>query len=144
MDKIMNPRTGRMVKKTGTIGRALVVACSQGCGKKAPKETAPKKKKVKFNVKPAPAKKAPAKKIDYDKVEEALDKAFINNSYQDYIEMFLDGKGGEEKQLERASVRVGRAITKVLKRTAKERKFKTDKELIDYWIKNKKDFRSEL
>jgi len=58
----MNPRTGRMVKKTGAIGRALVVACSQGCASKAskapkapPKAKAPKKKKVKFNVKPAPA-----------------------------------------------------------------------------------------
>jgi len=82
----MNPRTGRMVKKTGTIGRALVVACSQGCEKKAPKAPAPpkakapKKKKVKFNVKPAPApaKPAPKKSINYilsvmpDAVEELL------------------------------------------------------------------------
>ena len=70
MDTIMNPKTGRMVKRTGAIGRALVVACSQGCAKKAtapPKATAPKKKKRTFIVKPAPAKgkSAEEKKTDY-------------------------------------------------------------------------------
>jgi len=83
-------------------------------------------------------------KIDYDKVESVLDKAFINNNYPDYIEMFLDGRGSQEKQLERASGRVAKAITRLLKKTAKDKKFTKNKELSDYWIKNKRDFGREL
>ena len=105
-----------------------------------PVKAEPKKKKIKLIKKEEPKPKG----IDYRNVEEKLDKAFINNAYQDYIEMFLDGKGSTDKQQDRAGKIVGRAITRVLKKTVKEKKFKTDKELIDYWIKNKKDMGGEL
>ena len=113
--------------------------------KKVEEPVKPKKKKLVIKEKPkAPAKKEAPKGIDYDNVETKLDTAFINNYYPDWIEMFLDGKGSEDKQLERASGRVGNAITRLLKRTVKKQKFKTDKELIDYWIKNKSKMGEEL
>jgi len=88
-----------------------------------------------------PKAKSPEKKgIDFDEVNDELAKKFIDNNYQDYIEMYLDGRGSEEKQLDRASGRVATVIMRILKRTAREMKFKTDKELIDYWIKNKSVF----
>jgi len=127
---------------------------------KARKKAEPKKKVVKEDSsrleallkddkpkkKAEPKKAEPKKKngIDYDEVEEKLDKAFINNFYLDYLEMFLDGKGSEDKQMERASKKLGKAITRVLKKTAKEKKFTTNKELIDYWTKNKSEFGDEL
>jgi len=122
---------------------------------KAKKKAEPKKKVVKEDSSrleallkdDKPKKKAEPKKkngIDYDEVEEKLDKAFINDFYVDYLEMFLDGKGSEDKQMERAGKKLGKSITRVLKKTAKEKKFTTNKELIDYWTKNKYNFSSEL
>lgn len=106
-------------------------------GKAKPAEA----EKPKAKSPPKPKAKSPEKKkIDFDKVNDELAKKFINDKYQDYIEMYLDGRGSEEKQLDRASGRVYTVIMRILKRTAREMKFKTDKELIDYWIKNKSDF----
>ena len=113
-------------------------------GKLVIKPAPVKPKNKKLVIKPAPVKKEAPKGIDYDNVETKLAKAFINNYYPDWIEMFLDGKGSEDKQLERASGRVGNAIIRLLKRTVKKQKFKTDKELIDYWIKNKSKMGEEL
>ena len=107
------------------------------------------KEEVKKKVKKVIKKRAEAKpepkpegkeKLDIEKVVDELSKQFINDRYQDYIEMYLDGRGSEERQLERASERVVSVIFRIIKRTAKEKKFTTNKQLIDYWLKNKKDF----
>ena len=82
MDTIMNPRTGRMVKRTGTIGRALVVACSQGCDKKAtapPKAKAPTISKTKMTriqrkVRRLGKEQVKAKKELGKKIEQIADK----------------------------------------------------------------------
>jgi hypothetical protein len=124
--------------KVKNPGKPLVVKPKPKEMEEKPK---PKKKVLKVRN---PSKPIVIGKINYDKVEEALDKAFINNFYPDYIEMYLDGRGSEEKQLERASIKVGRAITKLLKKTAKEKKFTTNKQLIDYWIKNKFNLGKQL
>jgi len=105
--------------------------------KKKAKESPPPK------ASPPPKPKAEPKgkeKLDIQKVVDELSKQFIDDRYQDYIEMYLDGRGSEERQLDRASERVVSVIYRIIKRTAKEKKFTTDKQLIDYWLKNKKDF----
>jgi N-acetylmuramoyl-L-alanine amidase CwlA len=138
----MPPKKKLIVRNKGGCETGRKEEPKGGCkvGKKKLTEPKPKIKLIVRN----PGKGKVIGTINYDKVEQELDKSFINNSYQDYIEMFLDGKGSQEKQLEKASGKVSKAITKLLKKTAKEKKFTTNKQLTDYWIKNKKDFGEEL
>tara|TARA_R110002012_G_scaffold277713_3_gene465225 strand:+ start:1225 stop:1668 length:444 start_codon:yes stop_codon:yes gene_type:complete len=124
MDTIMNPRTGRMVKRTGTIGRALVVACSQGCAKKAkapPKAKAPKKKKRTFIVKPAPAKEKKLSKADFidefdnDQMKKGL--FGLPDSYDDIVVSYRDDyprMAKTEKQMDKLTSYSQRQVNKQL------------------------------
>ena len=71
----------------------------------------------------------PKKKFDVEEIEEKLRKE-IDNVYQDIIEMFIDGRGSEEKQLMRASERAAIYIRKRTRQYAKKEKIKTTKDFI--------------
>ena len=98
-----------------------------------------KKKKIKLI-------KKKIKKIDLSVVEDALDKMFIDNDYDDYIvdTGIYNEDIAENKILPEGGKRVDKAITALLKKTIKEQKIKTEKGLIDYWSKRRKEFREKL
>ena len=98
-----------------------------------------KKKKIKLI-------KKKIKKIDLSVVEDALDKMFVDNDYDDYIvdTGIYNEDIAENKILPEGGKRVDKAITSLLKKTIKEQKIKTEKELIDYWSKRRKEFREKL
>lgn len=49
----------------------------------------------------------------------------MNDDFPDYIEMFLDGRGRQEKQLERASAKASRYLTRQVKKAIKLGKIKS-------------------
>jgi len=101
-----------------------------------------KKKKIKLIKKKIKL----IKKIDLSVVEDALDKMFVDNDYDDYIKDtgIFEEDIAENKILPEGGKRVDKAITALLKKTIKEQKIKTEKELIDYWSKRRKEFREKL
>lgn len=63
-----------------------------------------------------------------EKIESGKTDKFINDIFPDILEDFVDGKGSEEKQLDRASRAAGRFITRQIKKAIKKDKIKTVEE----------------
>jgi len=106
------------------------------------KEEPKKKKKKKIFLLPKkeepkkPAKKETkpkAKKLTMKEVEDsdAFDKSKYKDFYFDLVERFIDGKGSEEKQLDRAGSRAYSFIIRQTKKLAKKEKVISVKQLVD-------------
>lgn len=87
------------------------------------------KPKAKPKQKPPPK----AKKLTMKEVEDsdAFDKSKYEDNYQDLVERFIDGRGSEEKQLDRASSRASAFIVRQTKKLAKKEKVTSVKQLVD-------------
>ena len=87
--------------------------------------------------------KPPKKKFDVDEIEEKLRKK-IDDVYTDLIERFIDGRGSETAQLNRASMRAGKYVIRRIKQYAKEEKIKTTEDFIKKINENRSNFRDWL
>lgn len=75
------------------------------------------------------AQKKEQKKMEKNKLVEKIEQGeFFTDIYMDVVEDFLDGRGSEEKQLDRASVKAGSFIRKQIKKAIKKDKIKTVEE----------------
>lgn len=128
---------------------------------KAPKATGGAKPAPKPKAVAKPAKKEPAflpdnvmanikgflnvgkdvkvRKMDVDKIIMKLEGSMKGELYE--MEEWLDGKGpdtekGQFAQMERASRAAMRAIIRVMKKTMKDKRFKTDNDVVRYWVKH--------
>lgn len=85
--------------------------------------------------KPEPVKKAPAKKMSVKEIVDKIDDMGLGKHqdlfYPDIVDMFIDGRGSEEKQLDRASNKASAYIKRKIKEAVKKEKIKSVEEFYD-------------
>lgn len=86
-------------------------------------------------AKKAPVKKAPVKKMSVKEIVDKIDEMGLGEHqdwfYPDIVDMFIDGKGSEEKQLDRASKKAGAYTKRKIREAVKKDKIKSVNEFYD-------------
>jgi len=87
-------------------------------------------------------KDAKVRKMDVEKIIEKLEKEMKKGVFGDLFdfEEWLDGKGpdterGRQAQLERASARMMKSLIRIIKFTMRDKRFKTDNDVVRFWLK---------